>query len=420
MLRRRYVDAPKLLHGGLLNRCKTFRFWAKSGRSQIYVCCLWYPGEIIIRSDGSYWVANVVEAKLVNTIMNRVPVRAVELHQYDEFASWFLIICGPRCWLTSPCFQLPFGNHSIRACMSSDTEITPASKAIPFSEEFIALAQHTKTFDPFRVMGVSTKELLHSRVLAAFLDAHEPHGLGSRFRDDYLASLVNCRRVGAAQPVAVDVLQNTSGAKAKVLRELAKIDVLLDFPDLRLVVAIENKIRALDQPKQVARYQLSLCDLFPHYEHRAIVYLTPSGRDSPTANLACTRVPIYYQSYKMVADAFRRCQPQANPLAGQFIDQFIRHIDRTMTDSSEIQNLCWNVFEQNEEAYERMTQHLYYCRRRKYVTRFAALKTSILEGAQFSEWAGSLQTRTVEGNKGAVAGAECNTVIELKLGHHAA
>ena len=61
-------------------------------------------------------------------------------------------------------------------------------------------------------------------------DAHEPHGLGSRFRDDYLASLVNCRRVGAAQPVAVDVLQNTSGAKAKVLRELAKIDVLLDFP----------------------------------------------------------------------------------------------------------------------------------------------------------------------------------------------
>ena len=52
--------------------------------------------------------------------------------------------------------------------MSSDTEITPAIKAIPFSEEFIALAQHTKTFDPFRVMGVSTKELLHSRVLAAF------------------------------------------------------------------------------------------------------------------------------------------------------------------------------------------------------------------------------------------------------------
>ncbi|CAM5249975.1 hypothetical protein SSTU70S_05088 [Stutzerimonas stutzeri] len=155
-----------------------------------------------------------------------------------------------------------------------------------------------KTFDPFRVMGVSTKELLHSRVLAAFLDAHQPHGLGSRFRDDYLASLVNCRRVGAAQPVAVDVLQNTSGAKAKVLRELAKIDVLWIFPICPRCVAIENKIRALDQPKQVARYQLSLCDLFPHYEHRAIVYLTPSGRDSPTANLACTRVPIYYQSYK--------------------------------------------------------------------------------------------------------------------------
>lgn len=275
--------------------------------------------------------------------------------------------------------------------MSSDAQIAPALAAMPFSKEFIALAQHTKMFDPFRVMGISTKELLHSRILATFLSAHEPHGLGSIFRDDYMASLANCRCVGAAQPVATGVLESTAGAKAKVRRELANIDVLLDFPDLRLVVAIENKIHALDQPAQVARYQKSLCDLFPNYEHRAIVYLTPAGRDSPTANLACTRVPIYYQSYKMVSDAFRRCQPLANPLAGQFIDQFLRHVDRTMTDSSEIQDLCWNIFEQNEEAYERMARHLYYCRRRKYVTRFAALAESIRQSAQFSEWADSLQ-----------------------------
>lgn len=279
-------------------------------------------------------------------------------------------------------------------------QITNPVEALRTSNAFLALTGYTRKFDPFKVMGVSTKELLHSRILAAFFDAGEPHGLGSIFRDSYLAALTGCRQVGAASPIAVDVLQNAAGARARVVRELANIDVLLDFPERRLVIAIENKIHALDQPEQVARYQKALCELFPHYQHRAIVYLTPSGRDSPTADLECPHVPVYYQSYLMVGDLLKQCSARACPPARQFIDQFVSHIERTMTDSSEIKDLCWNVFEQNEDAYERMAQHLFYCRSRKYATRFAALRLGIIEGIQFSEWAGNIQTRSFETSKG--------------------
>lgn len=279
-------------------------------------------------------------------------------------------------------------------------EVTPRLNKLSACDEFVALTQYTRTFEPFRVMGVSTKELLHSRVIAAFLNANEPHGLGSTFRDDYLASLMNCRQVGAAQPIDPSILLDAVGARAKVARELADIDILLDFPDLRLVIAIENKIHALDQPKQLERYQESLCHLFPHYEHRAIVYLTPTGRDSPTANLKCSRVPIYYQSYAMVAALLRRCRLLASPPAGEFLDQFISHIERTMTDSSEIKELCWGVFEKSEEAYEHLAKHLFYCRRRKYTMRFAALELEVRQGSQFNEWAREIQTRIVETSKG--------------------
>lgn len=71
-----------------------------------------------------------------------------------------------------------------------------------------------------------------------------------------------------------------------------------------------------------------------------------------------------------------------------------------MTDSSEIKELCWGVFEQNEEAYERMAAHLFYCRQRKYKERFLALEREVLSGAQFSDWAGQLETRIVTGSKG--------------------
>ncbi|MEB2514767.1 PD-(D/E)XK nuclease family protein [Pseudomonas sp. YuFO20] len=279
-------------------------------------------------------------------------------------------------------------------------EVTPQLNELFACDEFLALTQYTRAFDPFRVMGVSTKELLHSRVIAAFLSANEPHGLGSTFRDEYVASLMNCRQVGAARPINATILVNAVGAHAKVARELAGIDILLDFPDLRLVLAIENKIHAIDQPKQLKRYQESLCELFPYYEHRAIVYLTPTGRDSPTANLDCSRVPIYYQSYAMIAALLRGCRPLASPPAGVFIDQFTSHIERSMTDSSEIKALCWGVFEKSEEAYEHMAKHLFYCRQRKFATRFTALELEIRQGSQFKEWGNEIQTRIVEASKG--------------------
>lgn len=279
-------------------------------------------------------------------------------------------------------------------------DVTSRFNELSAGDEFLALTRYTRVFDPFRVMGVNTKELLHSRVIAAFLNANEAHGLGSTFRDDYVMSLTSCRQVGAAPPLDAAVLLSTVGARAKVARELADIDILLDFPGLRLVIGIENKIYAQDQAKQVARYQESLCELFPHYRHRAMIYLTRTGRDSPTANLDCLRVPVYYQSYAMVADLLKRCRPLAALPAGQFIDQFITHIERNMTDNTELKSLCWGVFEQSEEAYEHLAEHLFYCRQRKYKKRFEALEKEVKQGSQFSEWASEIDTRIIEGAKG--------------------
>jgi hypothetical protein len=279
-------------------------------------------------------------------------------------------------------------------------DVTPRLDEIATCDEFLALTRYTRVFDPFRVMGISTKELLHSRVIAAFLNANEAHGLGSTFRDDYLMSLTSCRKVGAAPPLEAALLLRAAGERAKVARELADIDILLDFPDLRLVIGIENKIHALDQPKQVARYQESLCELFPHYQHRAMIYLTPTGRDSPTANLDCRRVPVYYQSYAMVADLLKHCRPLAALPASQFLDQFITHIERNMTDNTELKSLCWGVFEQDEEAYEHLAEHFFYCRQRKYKERFDALEKEVKRGSQFNEWASEIETRIVESSKG--------------------
>ncbi|PWE38746.1 hypothetical protein C9I50_21150 [Pseudomonas prosekii] len=255
---------------------------------------------------------------------------------------------------------------------------------------FAALGRYTKAFDLFKMMGVSSKELIHSNILAALSNDREPHGMGSAFRDAYVASLDQLTCIG--RPLSPAVLEGAKGKKVKVARELAHIDVLLEFPGERLVIAIENKIWAADQPNQVAKYQQALCDLYPHYE-RALVYLTPTGRESPT--ISCdSSVPVYYQSYGDVVALLHQCQPAANQAAAYFIDQFKTHVEKTMSGNSELNSLCWQVFQQNEEAYAHLVNHYEYCKTRKMTELFRNLNRRLVSDSLFADYAGEMETKT--------------------------
>lgn len=263
--------------------------------------------------------------------------------------------------------------------------------AMSASEAFNTLTGYTKAFDLFKAMGVSTRELVHSNIIASLLNDREAHGMGSAFRDDYVRSLLGCRC--ERNPLPEAVLSSTADVRANVTRELEHIDILLDYPSLKLVIAIENKIWALDQSRQVARYQEALQDLFPHYTHRALVYLTPKGRASPTID-PDSPTPVYYQSYGQLAELLRQ-QTSVDPKALPFIHQFVTHIEKTMSGNTELKQLCWEIFQQNEEAYGHIHDHFVYCQSRKLQERFEWLETEVKTAPMFADWAGRIETRPI-------------------------
>ncbi len=270
--------------------------------------------------------------------------------------------------------------------MDSGTQLA----TLTTSEEFLALTQYVKRFDLFKVMGVSTKELVHSNIIAALLNEHESHGLGAELRDAYVASLSTCRC--STSPVPPHILESTVGQRAKISRELAQIDIVLDFHDLRLVVAIENKIWAKDQQDQIRRYQKTLRELYPHHTHHALVYLTPTGRDSPTIDKDSS-LPVYYQSYGQLAELLRQHQSRANPAASSFIEQMVSHIEKTMTGNSDLRKLCLNIFLQNQDAYHHLFENYEYCLRQKLDEQFETLAVDLQKSPLFQEWSGQIETR---------------------------
>ena len=98
-----------------------------------------------------------------------------------------------------------------------------------------------ETFNIFSVLRAESDEVnLHSRFLAALLDHRKSSDAPMRNLADFLQSVVG--------------IKDFRLEDAAVERERYGIDILIRNPSSREAVVIENKLRAQDQSRQLARY----------------------------------------------------------------------------------------------------------------------------------------------------------------------
>ena len=163
-----------------------------------------------------------------------------------------------------------------------------------------------------RAFGVERDEVAHSRALAEILDPRKHRGARAA-----LASLLG---EVAASPGLDPATARVFGAareapweRLAVRRERLLIDVVVELsgPEGALVLGIENKIDAAEQPEQLARYQASLSRAYPG-RAAAMAFLTPTGHPPSTAD-AGSPVPVVALGYDSVARALGRALEAAPP-----------------------------------------------------------------------------------------------------------
>jgi hypothetical protein len=242
---------------------------------------------------------------------------------------------------------------------------------------FAELTEFTHQFEPFRAMGIHSKELVHSRILATFLNRAGLHNLGPDFLNRFVMALLQPQTrlfSGEALDSGALLAVVKPNVHSQVYRELNCIDLVIVFPAHQLVIGIENKLDAGEQEKQVARYQTTLGERFPGFK-QAMVFLSPNGRVPKTANTQ-DGVPVYCMDYGQIADICRACTraPGLSKNAAVFIDQFVNHIELHMTGSTRTQALCWELFSKNEAAYKEIVRQHNSCIERKVVDAFVDLE----------------------------------------------
>lgn len=160
-----------------------------------------------------------------------------------------------------------------------------------------------RRFNIFQVLGVERSEVrTHSALLAALLDPEGSHGQGDLFLREFVATLRKLASVrGEPLPMAYLPDETWCVVPEKLTAE-GRLDIVLEAP--RVVIAIENKIGAGDQPEQLHRYDRWLESQRKWGKTCALVYLTLDGHESPSAGKA----DYYRVSYHAhIRDWIERC-----------------------------------------------------------------------------------------------------------------
>ena len=189
--------------------------------------------------------------------------------------------------------------------------------ALLSSRHYQELATFDPPFDPMEVLGVSGRELSYSSVLAWLL--RDPVNRG--FRQSFLAWVAkNGLSFEASKDEPIEIKREYGD------QEAGRIDVFVNFPRRKLVIAIEVKVWAEEGQDQISRYQNFLSSRFAD-SCKMVVFLTRCGY-KPKSKGKSPCVPVLEMSWREVADMLGDCPGQGEE--SDFRAQFREHIHRSV------------------------------------------------------------------------------------------
>ena len=220
------------------------------------------------------------------------------------------------------------------------------------SPHYKELADYKPPFNPFEVLSVSYRELTHSSVLAWLLADETNTGFTRNFLD-WIAGQ------NGIESETKRRIKFSSDYKFKDLdircefgdSKHGRIDVFVRFRKLGLAIAIEVKIWAGEQEKQIDRYQLFLKENY-HDDAKMVIFLTPWGHQPESDVEKFTDVPVLTMSWGTIAefidevnDPFDKPEDEYN-----FRKQFSQHIKRDIVMDTEEKRIVRKILSDEKNA----------------------------------------------------------------------
>ena len=252
------------------------------------------------------------------------------------------------------------------------SDLQQAIDKLRSSPHYKELAAYEPPFNPFEIAGVTHRELTHSSVLAWLLRDETNKEFRQKFvawiKDNILIKLQGALDsimqessektkediVKLWEGLAVPENPEDSSLEPKIVRtekgdKTSRIDVFAHFKSLELVIGIEVKVWADEQPDQVERYQKLLCQKEYSGYKKAVVFLTPTGWEPKTTDKENAYVPVLAMSWGFVSKITREMQSALGE-ENDFRMQFSQQLERNVMNETEEQRIVRELLSEGDNA----------------------------------------------------------------------
>lgn len=215
------------------------------------------------------------------------------------------------------------------------------------SPHYKELATYEPLFNPFEIVGATHRELIHSSVLAWLLRNETNKEFRQRFVDKIATDKPELDLSVPNDPG--DPRLKPKNVKTEEGDKASRYDVSVHFESLNLIIGIEVKVWAGEQPDQVKRYQDLLCQNYPGYK-KVVVFLTPRGRPPETADKNNIHVPVLAMSWGCVSEIIREMRSALGD-ENSFRMQFSQHLERNiLMNETEEQRIVRELLSEGDNA----------------------------------------------------------------------
>ncbi|MBP7135051.1 MAG: PD-(D/E)XK nuclease family protein [Sphingomonadaceae bacterium] len=218
--------------------------------------------------------------------------------------------------------------------------------------DFDELSTKMDVFCPFDAVGMDNQEIRHGYFLRYILDPARPHGFGTECLRGFMWAAAEAMQDDPTGSLrALDVhLMNLDDAV--VTREYKSIDLLIEIPQAKVIVAVELKIGATEHSGQLGRYRQIVQQEYPVAEkwRQLLLFATKRG-DAPSKKdgEGWRALPL-----KKLVDAFERVIDKGAGHSGarMMLAAYVAMLRRRHLSDQRMEDLARKLWREHGEALE--------------------------------------------------------------------
>jgi hypothetical protein len=222
------------------------------------------------------------------------------------------------------------------------------------NSELEELTTELSIFNIFKILKIEKTEIRHSNVLAWLLNPLESHGFTGLFVKRFLSTILLESEYPPFQPASIELMNFQD---LEVMREWKNIDLLAISKANRLIILIENKIKASVSDQQLSRYLITVKEEYPKHKIIPVLLTLYTEESREDAEKTGYNPWSHEQMYQVVNQIYNQRFKNMSSDTKIFLEHYLAVLRRITMQDKKLITLCKSIYKKHKDAIDLIVEY---------------------------------------------------------------